>query len=146
MQSRIKVTGIAKILQTCWYCPFQFCPFCLREVLGELNLLGWSYNSRGIARRCADEHENLIGLHFECCQLGVVFQFLPVDNEGLAIRFDIGNGVQLELECFAIGGGVEFDVVLFALVLDNDYLMLAGNRDSTGLLPTWDCSHAESDA
>jgi hypothetical protein len=38
----------------------------------------------------------------------------------LSFRLDAGERVKLEFEGFAVGGRVEIDIILLALVLDNN--------------------------
>lgn len=59
-----------------------------------------------------------------CAKLGelsVILELATFHKNLLAFWLDAGERVELELEDFAGGFGVEVDVVLLALVLDNDY-------------------------
>jgi len=64
----------------------------------------------------------LIRLGIKGRQWRIILELASFDQDLLPFRFDTGEGVQLELEGFAIRRGIELDFVAFTLVLDNDYI------------------------
>jgi hypothetical protein len=55
----------------------------------------------------------------------VILKLSSFHKNFLPLRFDSGQRKELELEDLAGGARVELDIVLLALVFNNDYLLLA---------------------
>jgi hypothetical protein len=62
----------------------------------------------------------MIRLDPELREVGIVLELATLDQNLLTIGFDAGNGVDLELEGFAIAGRVKIEIVLLALMLYDD--------------------------
>jgi hypothetical protein len=67
----------------------------------------------------------MAALDVELGEVCVILQLAPLDEDLLAFGLDAGQGEDLVFEYFACRGGVELDIVLLALVLDDDWTALA---------------------
>jgi hypothetical protein len=117
LQGRVHVAGVAQVLQTGGRGAFQLSSFRLVHVLEEL---GWDLGLLDDVcrpRGRAHHHEDLVWLEAQLGHVGVILELAALDDDFLALWLDAGDGEELVFERLAGGGGVDFDLVLLALML-----------------------------
>lgn len=95
-------------------------PDLLLGLLDDLRVLGGR----------AHHYEDLVWLEAQLGHIRIIFKLAALDDDLLALWLDVRDGVELVLELLAGGGRVDFDLVLFALVLyDHCRQAVLVNRD-----------------
>jgi hypothetical protein len=117
LQGRVHVAGIAQILQTCRCSALELCSFRLIHVLEELDGLLWLLDDVCVSRGRAHHHQRLARPEAQLRHVGIVLELAALDDDLLALGLDAGDGEELVLERLAVGRGVDFHLVLLALVL-----------------------------
>lgn len=59
-------------------------------------------------------------------QGSVIFELATLDKNLLSVWFDAGEGEQLVFQGFAVGRGIEIDLIALAGVFDDDWSLLVG--------------------
>lgn len=121
LQRRVHVTCVAQVLQSSGRSALQLRSLRLVHVLQELDLLLGLLDNVRVAGRCAHHHDSLVGLETQFGHVSVIFKLTALDDDLLALGLDAGDGVELVFERLAVGGGVDLNLVLLALVLYYHY-------------------------
>jgi hypothetical protein len=82
-------------------------------------LLGTNDVASGPAR-CSHHHDVLFRLEAELVHVRIVLELGPFEQDLLAVWFDVREAEELELEVFPGGAGLDFNLILLALVLDDN--------------------------
>jgi hypothetical protein len=121
LQGGVEVASVSKVLKASRRSARDLSGLSFSHVFEETDLLSRTVDLRsGVARGSAHHHELLTGLGFQRREGSVILELASLDEDLLAFGFDVGEGVKLVLEGLAGGFGVELDIVLLALMFDDN--------------------------
>lgn len=119
LEGRVQVAGVSEVLQAGGGGAVDLGELGVRHVLDELGLLFGGLD--GFARGGAHHHDLLAGLEVELGHVGVVLELAALDQDLLALGFDVGEREEHHLEDLSGHCSVNRHVIFLAGMLDDDW-------------------------